>query len=43
MFIMRFIFGQMEGREAEITAKLLCFLNISCFKKDAVLSKRRML
>ena len=43
VFIMRFTFGRMEGTEAEINAKFLCFLNISCFKKDNVLGIRRML
>jgi hypothetical protein len=43
MFIMRFTFKRMEGREAEITAKFLCFPNVSCFKKDTVLGIRRML
>jgi len=40
---MRFTFRRVEGREAEITAKFLCFPNISCFKKDTFLDIRRML
>jgi hypothetical protein len=32
-----------KGKEAEITAKFLCFPNVSRFKKDTLLGIRRML